>query len=117
MYVSDSYHVAPLVMPLVRRPGGQGNNRQNIHKEEHHEEERQDGGGEKSNDNQGGIGALMPFLQEIIVQLGPRVQGNQHDHGQDEGSHHGDSHMSGRGEDEEYDCEHSHTPLGGREYH
>ena len=49
--------------------------------------------------------------------MGPHVEENQHDHGQEEGSHHGDSHMFEHREEEEHEHECSHTPPSGRRNH
>ena len=58
-------------MPPTRSPDGWGSNQWNNHEEEHQEEGHQIGGEEKGNNDQGGIGALMALIQEIITWLGP----------------------------------------------
>ena len=80
-------------MPLAHRLGGRRNTQQNNNNEEHQEEEHQAGGGEQGNGDQGGIGALMPSLQEIIAWLRPHVEEKKWNHGQEEGSHHRGTHM------------------------
>ena len=59
---------------------------------------------------------MVPLLQEILAWLGPHVEENQQNHGQEEGSHHGDTHMLGQEKEGGHDCEHSHTPPSGREH-
>lgn len=44
------------------------------------------------------------------------MEEHQNDHGQEEGSHHGDSQMS-KHREEECEHEHSHTPPSGRRHH
>ena len=97
------------MIPLARRPSGQGGTRSSNHGEHHHKEGHHEGEKEQGNNtNQNVMGASMLVLQEIISRLGPHVEEFEQDHNQEEGSHHLEL------REEEHECECSHTPLGGR---
>ena len=49
--------------------------------------------------------------------MGPLVEEHQHDHVQEEGSHHGDSDMLDHREEEEHEHTHSIIPPSGKEHH